>query len=94
MIGAHLQQHTDERAGLVVVELEPLVEYIENGEQPPFGVFRARSRTLFEDAECPVRLPAFEDGEHERVLGRKVTVERGFGDTGCDDDLVHRDIPH
>ena len=35
-----------------------------------------------------------EEGEHELVFGRKVSVERGFGDAGCDDDFVHRDIPH
>jgi hypothetical protein len=80
MIGTRLQQHTDERAGLIVIELEPVVKHIEMASTALRGL---PSEIKLWSTMLTVQ-PASrrsEDGEHERPWSQ-VTVERGFGDTG------------
>ena len=79
MLGAHLEQHVDERAGLEVLAPEPLVEGVEDREQLLFRG-RASASGLSLDPAEPALLASLEEGQDEVVLGREVPVEGRLGD--------------
>lgn len=91
MGGTHLQHDVDERARLEVIAVEPFVEHVEDGQQPPLRGSRAAGTGLHR-RERPDRLAALQEGKCEVVLGREVLVEGRLGDLGTGDDLVHPDV--
>jgi hypothetical protein len=88
---ADLEQDVDERAALEVLALEPAVEDVEDREQPLVGLASALLDLALEPVLGPALLAAREEGEHERVLGAEVAVQRHPGDAGALDDRVDPD---
>jgi len=92
MLGTHLQQHVDERAGLEVLGVEPLVEHVEDGQQLPKRGGGQPRRLGFDDVHGPPLLAVGEERQCQVVLGGEVVVQRGLGDPGASDDLVHSHV--
>src|SRR4029079_943548 len=65
-----LEQHVDERAALEVVTVEPLVEEVEDREQPSLRRRSAAPRLHLDPAVRPDLLALAEELEHELVLRR------------------------
>src|SRR2546426_1131218 len=73
--GPHLQQDIDERAGLEVVAGKPVGEDVENGQQLLLrGVAPAPGSGNYA-VHGPLPVPAFQESQHELVLGREMPVE-------------------
>jgi hypothetical protein len=89
--GAEVEQDVDERARLEVFAVKPLVEHVEDREQPLLGVSAAADSAGFDEALGPALFPEVQEREHELVLGGEVRVERRDRDAGALDDLVNPD---
>src|SRR5437763_15788251 len=92
--GAHLEQRVDERACFEILAPKPLVEEVEDGEKLILRSGPAASRLCLDEFQRPALLAALEDADDEVVLGGKVSIEPGLGDTGALDHLVDADVPN
>ena len=71
--------------------LEPLVEDVEDRQQPLLGRVRAALHLALEPVLRPALLAQAQELDDELVLGREVPVERSLGDAGVLQDRVDPD---
>jgi hypothetical protein len=79
MLRAHFQKDVDEGAGLEVVTLEPVSEHVENCQQPFLGRVSAAPGFRNDEVDRPDLVAERQEGKNQRILGRKVAVERRLG---------------
>ena len=86
-----LDQRVGEEAALVVVAPEPLVEEIEDGEEPTFRCRLALLHLPREPLVRPDLLAQLERCDRELVLRAEVPVESHLRNAGLGDDAVDAD---
>ena len=85
------EQRVDERAALVVGTPEPRVEGVEDGERTLLRAGGAAIGFGLEPSVRPALRAPLQKRDHERLLGRKVVIERRLGDVGLGDHPVDPD---
>ncbi len=91
-VGSDLEQHLDERAGLVVAPiLEPLVEFIEDRQKLIRRIVGSFLWPSVDHVVCPQPLPFVEEPDHKIVFRREVPVKRRLGDGGLLHHLIDPD---
>ena len=87
----HLEQDVDERAALEIVLLEPVVEHVEDGQEPVFGKRGALLDLPLEPIACPPLLAQAQELDDELVLRGEVAIEGALGDARVLDHRVDPD---
>lgn len=91
MFTTHFKQDVDERARLKVFPLEPVTEYVEDGEQLLLGGISTAPGVRDDQVHGPDLVAKREEGKNQIVLGRKVAVEGGLCHSRALDELIDAD---
>jgi hypothetical protein len=89
---AHLKKNVDESAGLEIVALEPVTEYVKNSQQAPLGRAAPAPCLGNDQIDGPDLVAECKESENQGVLGGEMPVERGFGHPGALNELIDADI--